>query len=87
MKKELFLIDVEIDLELKEKVEVILKSLDLTVSEAINLFFEVVVKCNGLPFEIKFPNKETRKFLNDSDNGKNLIKYDSVDDMFEDLGI
>ena len=41
----------------------------------------------GLPFEVRIPNEETRKVLQESDQGKNLVHYDSLDDVFEDLGI
>lgn len=33
------------------------------------------------------PNKVTLKALKQSDTGKNLKKFDSLDELFEDLGI
>jgi hypothetical protein len=39
------------------------------------------------PFEVKIPNKETLKALENSRNRKNLTTYKSSDELFEDLGI
>ena len=48
-------ITIEIDAELKVKVEEILDDLGLTIEKAINIFLHQVVLCQGIPFEIKIP--------------------------------
>lgn len=36
---------------------------------------------------VKIPNAETLQTFKDTDNGKNIIACDNVDDMFDKLGI
>ncbi len=76
-----------IEPELKQEVESLFQALGLNTTEAINLFYRQVKLFRGLPFEVRIPNEETRKVLQESDQGKNLVPYDSLDDVFEDLGI
>ncbi len=42
---------------------------------------------NGLPFDVVVPNRTTENVLKDTDAGKNLVRFDDVDEMFEQLGI
>ncbi len=69
--------------DLKTEVEGVLKELGLSTTEAIALFFYQIKLHRRLPFKI--PNKTTRKTFEDTDAGKNLVHYESLDDMFEDL--
>ena len=71
--------------KLKSDVEKIFRILGLTSTEAINLFYKQVKIYNGIPFEIKIPNKLTLKAFKDSDVGKNLKKFKSIDDLLTDL--
>jgi DNA-damage-inducible protein J len=71
--------------ELKHEVEHILSDLGLTMSDAINALFKQIKLNHGLPFEVKIPNKLTQKTLDDSQQGKNLEQFNSVDDLFNDL--
>jgi len=64
--------------ELKAEVETILKELGLTVTKAINLFFTQVKIHNGIPFDIKLPNKLTIKTFEDTDIRKfNILMFSS----------
>lgn len=76
-----------IEPELKENVEKVLNSLGMTPTDAIRIFFKQIELRNGLPFVIEIPNKETEKVFKETDEGKNLIKCNSSEDMFERLGI
>ena len=73
--------------ELKEEVEVILKSLGISTTEAINIFFRQVKLRRGLPFPVEIPNEETLRVFEDSDEGKGLVECKDADDMFNRLGI
>lgn len=73
--------------ELKSEVEAIFHQLGLNTSEAVNLFYSAVRRANGLPFDLVLPNDETVKALDSAREGKGLTKYDSREDMFNDLGI
>ncbi|MBW2004433.1 MAG: type II toxin-antitoxin system RelB/DinJ family antitoxin [Deltaproteobacteria bacterium] len=70
---------------LKEEVEGVLKELGLTPTEAINLFYNQIRLQRGLPFNVLIPNEETAQVLRDTDEGKNLVKYNTIEDMFKDL--
>lgn len=72
---------------LKEHVEIILEKLGLTQTEAIKLFYKQIELSNGLPFEVKIPNTQTKKAIEDSVVGKNQKSFDNADELFKDLGI
>ena len=62
----------------------ILSQIGLTYSQAIGVFNSMIVLNNGLPFDVKIPNKEIQKALDEleSHKGKN---YKGLDDLFDDL--
>lgn len=82
-------VQIRMDAELKKETEQTLKSMGLTMSGAVTLFFRQVVNQRRIPFEIvapDVPNRTTRKAMKDAMEGKNLSKsYDSVDEMWNDL--
>ena len=51
----------------------ILAKVGLNYSQAISVFNNMIVMHQGLPFEVKIPNKETQKALDELEakNGKN----------------
>ena len=59
------------DADLKRAAEEIFGQLGITTSQAINMFLAKVKQENGIPFELKIPNKTTQKAMNDIRNGKN----------------
>jgi len=65
--------------------------LRLNISVAINLFLKKCINENGMPFDLKIPNKETieameetNKILNEDIKRKS---YKNADELFEDLGV
>ena len=76
-----------IEPKLKAEVETLFHQLGLSTTEAINIFYNQVQLRKGLPFSVVVPNKITKKTFKDTDVGKNLTQCDSVDDMFDKLGI
>ncbi len=81
------IINARTEKELKEDVEVILKKLGLSTTDAINIFFRQVKMRKGLPFAVEVPNSETSKTFMDSESGKGLVECSDADDMFRKLGI
>jgi DNA-damage-inducible protein J len=73
--------------KLKTEVERIFKSLGLTTTQAVNLFFRQVKIRKGIPFQIEIPNKETLQSFKDSEEGKNLTECNDSEDLFKRLGI
>jgi DNA-damage-inducible protein J len=66
------------------KAKEILQKMGLNYSQAISVFNNMIVLNNGLPFELKIPNNDTKKALNElkTKNGKT---FDSPEELFEDL--
>jgi len=80
-------ISIKVEPKLKEEVDSIFKTLGISASEAINLFYSKVKALKRLPFKSKTPNKETIQAFKDSDEGKNLVKTRNLDDLFNQLGL
>lgn len=81
------MIRARINLSLKDEVEMILKQLGLSTTEAINLFYTQVKLRKGLPFEVVLPNELTLQTFEDTDSGNNVINCESSDEMFQKLNI
>ena len=77
-------INIHINDEVKKEAESIFKSLDLNMSVAMNLFLKKCINENGIPFDLKLPNKEINKILNGDIERKS---YKNADELFEDLGV
>jgi DNA-damage-inducible protein J len=71
--------------ELKHTVEKILEKLGLNQTEAITMFYSQIAMTEGLPFEVKIPNKATKQALNDVKLKKNLNYAKNKEDFFKQL--
>ncbi|HLP47320.1 MAG TPA: type II toxin-antitoxin system RelB/DinJ family antitoxin [Candidatus Kapabacteria bacterium] len=80
-------ISARIDQRLKKEVDSIFNSPAISPTEAISMFYRMVKRQKGIPFEEKIPNKETIKVFKDTDAGKNLNYCENFDDMFKQLDI
>lgn len=73
--------------DVKKDAEVILNGLGLNISSAVNLFLKQVINYRGIPFALRLPNKETLHAMDDIENGRNLNSSDTVEEMFEKIGV
>ena len=80
-------ISARIDPELKQNAESIFKELGLTTAQAITLFYRQVDLQHGLPFSVKLPNKTTEQALADAQSQEKLTKFETADELFDDLDI
>ncbi len=71
----------------KAEVETVLARLGMTHQELIGRLYEVVATTRELPLDLLLPNAETREALEEADRGVGLTKYNSVEDLFKDLGL
>lgn len=78
-------IQTRVDPVIKNNAQIILKKLNISMSEAISMYLSQITLQNGIPFEIKIPNEVTAKALKDAENGKNVHNVDSVDKLFQEL--
>lgn len=75
--------------EVKEEAEILLNQMGMSTTEAVNIFLSQIIIYGGIPFSIraKTPNETTRQAMYEAENGINLKKFDSAEDMFKELGI
>ncbi len=74
-----------IEPELKTNAETILRELGLTPTEAVTIFYRQITLHQGLPFEVKIPNRLTLQTFRDTDEGRNIIRAESKEYLFEKL--
>ena len=62
----------KLDVETKAKAKEIFKELGITMGEAVHMFLSQVTLHKGLPFEVKIPNDETKKAIEEARQGINM---------------
>ena len=63
------------------------RELGLTATQAITLFYKQVELEQGLPFAIRVPNDVTIEALEKARTRQDLESFNTLDDLFKDLGI
>jgi DNA-damage-inducible protein J len=76
-----------IDEHLKNEATSILATMGLTVSDFVRIALTKVVSEQGLPFEMRVPNRLTAETLAKSARGEDLHRAESADALFDELGI
>ena len=71
---------VKLDKQAKDDAKKIFKKLGLTMGEAFNLFLHQVQLKQGLPFDVRIPNEETRQVLEEGRRGINMEEF-SLDEL------
>ena len=74
-------IHARIDRETKKLSESILKSIGMTPSEAIRLFYRQIALRKEFPLELKVPNKFTTETLLKSDRNEEVEFFDSIKEL------
>ncbi len=70
----------------KQAAEEVFNKLGLGHTEAIRLFYQQVILNQGLPFEIKIPNAETLRAMEQTKSRKNLNKT-TLEELRKEFGI
>ena len=65
----------------------ILATMGLTVSDFVRIGLTKVVSEQGLPFEMRVPNRLTAETLARSERGEDLHRAENAEALFKDLGI
>lgn len=73
--------------ELKSKAEAILERVGLSASDAIRLFYTQVTLSDGLPFDVRIPNAETRQAIREARTGQDITIHESPAELFDKLGL
>ena len=77
-------VNARIEPGLKMQAESILHKVGLSTAEAIRLFYSQVCLQNGLPFEVKIPNKKTRAAIEELESSKGH-RYKTMNDVWDSL--
>jgi DNA-damage-inducible protein J len=78
-------VTVRLDPQVKKNAEAVLKTLGLTTSQAVNLFFTQVSLNKGIPFDVHIPNEPTAKAIETGLAGRSLHSAASLDDLISQL--
>lgn len=73
-----------IDNNTKKRADLALKSMGLSISDAIRLLMVRVADEKCLPFEVKAPNAITKKAIQELEAGK-AKRFNNIDDLMNDL--
>jgi len=76
-----------VDERLKKDATAILATMGLTVSDFMRIGLTRVVVEQGLPFEMRAPNRLTVETLTKSERGEDLHRSEDAETLFKDLDI
>lgn len=82
-------LNIRVDDALKKQAETIFSELGISLSAATTMFLKQVVRCNGIPFELKIDpfynevnQRHLRKAVADLEAGKGMI-HELIKDEYE----
>ncbi len=78
-------INARVEPRLKKEAEKVLRNVGVNTSDAVSMFLRQVVLQDGLPFEVRVPNKETRKAIAELEAGKGKIYAGSTKEIFDSI--
>lgn len=76
-----------IEPHLKGVAEGVLHELGITPTQAITMLYKRIAREHEWPLELKLPNEETLKIMQETDKGMGLKKAKSLEEFFKELGI
>lgn len=79
-------VSARIDSDTKARASEALRAMDLTLSDAIRLMLQRVADEQRLPFDFHVPNRATLAAMKEVEEGKGQ-EFDSLEELFDDLGI
>jgi len=71
---------IKLDKQAKENAKLIFKDLGITMGDAMNMFLSQVNLHHGLPFDVKIPNKLTKKVIEETRQEINVDDF-SLDEL------
>jgi len=80
-------VQARIDPVLKQNAEKVLTRIGLNSTTAITMFYSQISLCQGLPFEARIPNEDTKEAIKEARSGAPRKRYASAAEMFKDLDV
>ena len=78
------MINARVEPALKAAAEKIFHTLGMNTTDAISIFLSQVVLNKGLPFDVRIPNKATRRAIKEVEQGKGK-RYKTSQELMDDL--
>lgn len=78
-------IQARIDPVVKAEAQEVLDTLNISMSEAISMYLTQITLYRGIPFEMKIPNELTAQTLRNTEEGRDLHRVSSLDELFSEL--
>ena len=76
-------IHARVDEQVKARAEKILRRVGITTTDAVNLLLHQIILNNGLPFDVRIPNAETRRALAELDAGGGERFDGTAEELFD----
>ena len=76
-------INTRVEPKLKRDAQKVLKEVGVNTTDAVEMFLHQVVIQQGIPFEVRKPNKETLKAIRELRAGKGKVYTGSTKDIFD----
>jgi DNA-damage-inducible protein J len=76
-------INARVNKKVKADAQKVFREVGVNTSDAVDMFLRQVVMHQGIPFEVRIPNKETRAAIRELERGGGK-RFDSVDALMED---
>ena len=73
--------------ELKTHVHKVFDTLGVTPTQVITMLYKYIEREKKIPFSLSIPNEETARAIREAKAGKGLIVSESLDDLFNELGL
>jgi DNA-damage-inducible protein J len=78
-------IKTRIDPKLKSQAQRVLAKIGLSSSDAIRIFMRQVVLQKDLPVEVRVPNAESRRAIEELEAGRGLTFHGTTEELFESI--
>jgi DNA-damage-inducible protein J len=78
-------ITARIEPKLKAQAGRVLAKVGVSTTDAITMFMRQVVLHDGLPFEVRVPNAETRKAIEELRAGRGKVFNGSAEELFDSI--
>jgi len=78
-------ITARIEPKLKAQAGRVLAKVGVSTTDAITMFMRQVVLHDGLPFEVRVPNAETRKAIEELRSGRGLTFHQTTQEVFDSI--
>ena len=76
-------INARVESEVKKKAEKVLRDVGVNTSDAVNMFLRQIILQDGIPFEVRKPNKETLRAIKALEAGKGTRYKGATKDIFD----